>query len=146
MESEIESEIESEMCSICQEDLIGTSNTLITKCNHKFHTDCYIKYLNSSHKNCCPICRRNIFDGKIETNPTQLFEIEHYNHMVLQHQINMSSMVNANSRLLGENKLLLEKNKLLEDAMNPQQKIQYEEMKMNELKRYDKKKYFLFRR
>lgn len=68
--------MENEMCSICQEDLIGISNILTTKCNHKFHTDCYMKYINSSHKNCCPICRQNIIEENLDAEYNLFIENE----------------------------------------------------------------------
>jgi len=131
------------MCSICQEDLIGTSNILTTKCNHKFHTDCYIKYINLSHKNCCPMCRQNIVDDTIQMNDSnQSLDVEYYDYIISQHQVIITSMRDTIIRLSNENKLLSEKNELLENAMNPQQQIQYEEMKMNKLKIYNKKNIF----
>lgn len=135
--------MENEMCSICQEDLIGTSNILTTKCNHKFHTDCYIKYINLSHKNCCPMCRQNIVDDTIQMNDSnQSLDVEYYDYIISQHQVIITSMRDTIIRLSNENKLLSEKNELLENAMNPQQQIQYEEMKMNKLKIYNKKNIF----
>lgn len=56
-----------ETCSICQEDINEISNMLITTCSHKFHTNCYIKYIKISEKDCCPMCRCNQTEDS-ETN------------------------------------------------------------------------------
>jgi regulator of replication initiation timing len=130
--------MENEMCSICQEDLIGTLNILTTKCNHKFHTDCYVKYINSSCKNCCPICRKNIFDSTIEIrHSNQSLDNEYYDYIISQHQTLVTSLRNENYRLSYENTSLLEK-------LNEQNKSH--DKKINEIKLYDKKKYLLFKK
>ena len=52
-------EKEKETCSICLKDLyFGNANTLKTKCNHSFHTNCFLKSLENNNK--CPICRKKI--------------------------------------------------------------------------------------
>ncbi len=48
-----------DICSICQENIEGTINLMTTECNHKFHSTCYIKYINTSHKSSCPMCRND---------------------------------------------------------------------------------------
>ena len=45
-------------CPVCY-DTIHDNNYIITKCNHKFCTDCLFNSLNN--KSCCPICRQEIF-------------------------------------------------------------------------------------
>ena len=62
-----------ETCSICQEDINENSNILITTCSHKFHTNCYIKYIKISEKDCCPMCRCNqteIDESNLKTDST----------------------------------------------------------------------------
>jgi hypothetical protein len=42
------------LCPICYDQIeVNTSYTL--ECNHKFHTDCIVKWLRSEHSN-CPMC------------------------------------------------------------------------------------------
>ena len=48
----------SQECPICLEK-IGKNNYVLTKCNHKFCTDCFLKSLNNNSS--CPICREDIF-------------------------------------------------------------------------------------
>jgi hypothetical protein len=130
--------MENEMCSICQEDLIGTSNILTTKCNHKFHTDCYMKYINSSHKNCCPMCRQNIVDNMTEIrHSNHSLDNEYYDFIISQHQTLVTSLRNDNDRLLYENVSLMRK-------LNQQNELHNK--KIDEIKLYDKKKYTLFRK
>ena len=124
--------MENEICSICQDDISGISNILTTKCNHKFHTDCYMKYIKSSHKNCCPICRQNILDDSIQS-----LDDEYHDFVIRQQTTLISSLRSENYRLLYENTSLLEK-------MN--MKMQSYEKEMNEIKSYDKKKYLLFKK
>ena len=48
---------ETEECSICLE----SEGTLVpSKCGHKFHTECLVKWLEN--KNTCPNCRINLVD------------------------------------------------------------------------------------
>ena len=49
--------VETEECSICLE----SEGTLVpSKCGHKFHTECLVKWLEN--KNTCPNCRINLVD------------------------------------------------------------------------------------
>ena len=42
------------LCPICYDQIeVNTSYTL--ECNHKFHTDCIVRWLRSEHSN-CPMC------------------------------------------------------------------------------------------
>ena len=46
-------------CTICLKELkIGDPNTLTTECNHSFHTNCFLKSLESKKR--CPNCREKI--------------------------------------------------------------------------------------
>lgn len=47
------------VCVICTDNL-NTIDTIMTKCNHKFHFDCLNKWLLINPK--CPCCREDIFD------------------------------------------------------------------------------------
>lgn len=137
--------MENEMCSICQEDLIGVSNILTTKCNHKFHTDCYIKYINSSHKNCCPICRQNVFNGRIQTNNSdQSLDDEYHDYVNLQNQILITSLRNENCELSSRNEFLSDEVRSLKHYIQ-HQNSSYDK-KIDEIKLYDKKKYSLLRK
>ena len=49
-------------CPICFEE-INQDNSHILECNHKFHTNCIVKWFRNSHKN-CPLCN----DISLDTN------------------------------------------------------------------------------
>ncbi len=51
----------SEQCAICIEDLSGEQQTLA--CNHAFHSECIIGWLNRS--NSCPLCRCEVVSGTV---------------------------------------------------------------------------------
>lgn len=55
--------MEVENCSICQENMIENTNLLTTECNHKFHTTCYLKYIQHSNNFNCPLCRNAIIQN-----------------------------------------------------------------------------------
>jgi len=46
-----------ETCAICQ-DVIDISKSVLTSCNHRFHSDCFFKWLKKKPN--CPMCR-NVF-------------------------------------------------------------------------------------
>ena len=48
------------LCSICLEELDSKSNFVITSCNHSFHSDCLLKWLNNNNN--CPLCRNKLID------------------------------------------------------------------------------------
>ena len=48
-----------DICIICT-DSINTIDTIITKCNHKFHFECINKWLVIKPQ--CPYCRKDIYD------------------------------------------------------------------------------------
>lgn len=47
----------SETCTICYERMI--ENVIETKCNHRFHKDCFTSWFEI--KNNCPLCRKEYF-------------------------------------------------------------------------------------
>ncbi len=48
-----------DICVICTDNL-NTIDTIMTKCNHKFHFECLNKWLLIKPR--CPCCREDIFD------------------------------------------------------------------------------------
>ncbi|XP_010533076.1 PREDICTED: RING finger protein 141-like [Tarenaya hassleriana] len=54
--------LESETCSICLQDFLGSSNKNLIHlpCSHVFHSDCVFEWLRK--QNSCPLCRREISD------------------------------------------------------------------------------------
>ncbi|XP_010533061.1 PREDICTED: RING-H2 finger protein ATL80-like [Tarenaya hassleriana] len=54
--------LESETCSICLQDFLGSSDMDLTQmpCSHVFHSDCVFEWLRK--RNSCPLCRREISD------------------------------------------------------------------------------------
>ena len=48
------------VCSICLGTIQESNNTHILECNHKFHTDCIIKWFRSPQSDGrCPLCNEN---------------------------------------------------------------------------------------
>lgn len=50
-------------CPICYEEILGNDEYVTTRCNHKFHANCFQQYWAYNAKNAqkslieCPICR-----------------------------------------------------------------------------------------
>lgn len=55
------------LCVICQE-CITTEDVKTTKCEHSFHSECYVKYLEHTNKNECPICRQSLGENVTKKN------------------------------------------------------------------------------
>lgn len=54
--------IEPDICSICYDDLNeNVKPTYNLECNHKFHTDCIIKWFRLNNDN-CPLCNDKTLD------------------------------------------------------------------------------------
>ena len=56
-----------DICTICLEELKSNEqNLIITKCNHIFHKDCLLKWININsekrHNTDCPNCKYNIIN------------------------------------------------------------------------------------
>ena len=49
---------ESEICTICLEDLDNREDNYALNCNHKFHRDCITRWLHTSPN--CPLCREPV--------------------------------------------------------------------------------------
>ena len=62
-------------CCCCLDDLKDTDKDVsITKCGHRMHTSCLIKWVSTSRNKTCPLCRSNMIDdddvaNDDETNP-----------------------------------------------------------------------------
>ena len=56
-------------CSICLNNIQRGENIFITKCNHKYHLDCFNEYLhNGNNNNKCCMCRTNLNIKKFNHN------------------------------------------------------------------------------
>ena len=53
---------EDNKCSICFEQIKDNTPATYTQCNHKFHSECLDRWLNTGN-NSCPVCREPIFTG-----------------------------------------------------------------------------------
>lgn len=47
-------------CLICFNDYDNEEDTLILKCNHKFHVDCIFDWLNENENNGCALCKKEV--------------------------------------------------------------------------------------
>ena len=56
--------INNDECSFCLEKIDYNKNYTITKCSHKFHSDCIFRILQRYNK--CPICCRILNSENIE--------------------------------------------------------------------------------
>jgi hypothetical protein len=61
-------------CPICFEDITDESKRLVTKCNHVFHEECLLKWIDTQEDNLgldsmnCPVCREEIKQYSIFPN------------------------------------------------------------------------------
>lgn len=62
-------------CSICLNLYKNNDNIIITKCNHHFHYDCILEWLNN--KGTCPLCRYIL--KKIYTQPREMISNDFWN-------------------------------------------------------------------
>lgn len=46
-------------CFICIDKITDIKDTIVLKCNHIMHKNCYFKILNKKENNVCPICRHS---------------------------------------------------------------------------------------
>ena len=77
------SDCENFQCCCCLDDLTDI-DTSITKCGHRMHTSCLIKWVSSGRNKTCPLCRSNMIeDDDDETNPPSSI-----------HQISPSTIMN----------------------------------------------------
>ena len=53
-----------EDCPVCMEKLSGDKNICITKCGHKFCSECLIRAARNN--NDCPLCRQKLTDHEVE--------------------------------------------------------------------------------
>lgn len=59
-------------CQICYEILESTTNLCITKCRHRFCSQCIFTWIRKNQT--CPVCRKNLFqndDACSQVNPRQ---------------------------------------------------------------------------
>lgn len=57
---------QNEDCPICMEKLTADKNICITKCGHKFCSQCLIRAART--KNSCPLCRQALTDHEVESS------------------------------------------------------------------------------
>ncbi|KAJ6917171.1 hypothetical protein NC652_019525 [Populus alba x Populus x berolinensis] len=43
------------VCTVCMEEIDGGSEAIRMPCSHVYHSDCIVKWLQTSHM--CPLCR-----------------------------------------------------------------------------------------
>ncbi len=74
LENSVIKEVEEveQTCPICL-DLIE-NECLITKCNHSYHKDCFLKWMDQ--KETCPTCRQNLFLCNL-CNGTRIFYVKY---------------------------------------------------------------------
>lgn len=62
-------EAEQAECPVCLEKFVNNDQLLSLPCNHSFHKDCLVPWINSNHGK-CPCCRADILGGKKADKPT----------------------------------------------------------------------------
>ena len=68
-----QTETDNDECGICYTEL-DNKNTVVTKCNHMFCTECFFKWL--SRKETCALCRYVLLsDAKVEERESELQDI-----------------------------------------------------------------------
>ena len=80
---------QNENCPVCMEKLNGDKNISITKCNHKFCSECLIK--SARIKNDCPLCRQKLTSDEVAPQPeftneevNSIIEDNDYYHETIQ--------------------------------------------------------------
>eukprot|EP00249_Psilotum_nudum_P014195 c24711_g1_i2 orf=327-1346(+) len=61
---------EQEVCPVCLDHFILSQTMICLPCNHRFHSDCLIPWLNSNRQ--CPYCRAEICDKEIKATTVGL--------------------------------------------------------------------------
>jgi RING finger/CHY zinc finger protein 1 len=65
-EHKCKKELLKQECPVCLENLfISTKSSIILKCSHTMHVDCYESYIKSGSLN-CPLCRKSIIIKEFE--------------------------------------------------------------------------------
>ncbi len=93
-------------CSCCLENIYQNDSS-ITKCAHKFHTSCLVKWV-ATGKNTCPLCREILSDqitnnSNNPNNPNNL-AIIHINRV---YRIHHTLMFNVYQQRLSRNIIVL---------------------------------------
>jgi hypothetical protein len=52
------------ICCICMDEMKVNDKIIETLCSHKFHSNCYTKYISKA-KIICPCCRKLLIDEEI---------------------------------------------------------------------------------
>ena len=109
-----------ETCAICQE-VIDISKSVLTSCNHRFHSECFFKWLKKKPN--CPMCRtifREPNNYEIEQEREILYnlrmDIDNHEELLEEIKGNLSISTNTsdclphdivNSRVATERKTIL---------------------------------------
>ncbi|XP_030519951.2 E3 ubiquitin-protein ligase RING1-like [Rhodamnia argentea] len=54
-------------CAICLDDFEPKQEVMVTPCNHMFHEDCIVPWLQGHRQ--CPVCRFSLLEQKRQTQP-----------------------------------------------------------------------------
>lgn len=54
-------------CAICLDDFEPMQEVMVTPCNHMFHEDCIVPWLQGHSQ--CPVCRFSLYEQKRQTQP-----------------------------------------------------------------------------
>lgn len=67
-ENEIKDEEEGKRCAICLEDFEPKQEVMLTPCNHMFHEECIVPWVESNAH--CPVCRFSLGEKTRERQST----------------------------------------------------------------------------
>jgi len=138
-------EIELEICSICQDNIEGLTNLMTTECNHKFHSTCYLRYVNTTKKVECPMCRNNCLGEEEPSSNYRLTTISQNQRLDHEYRIFLNE---ETTRRLEAQRVRNEEIRLNLERMNLHREMMELKLKKERenMKTYDPEKYFLLKK
>ena len=135
---------EVEKCVICLNDLHNTNELLVTPCNHKFHSSCFLKWIYA-HRD-CPLCRNQIIKSPTEDEENYLFQLRQrieWETIIYQNCINNKKQMDIDIKK--KTKKLEEINTDIKKSIHKFNYIQYHNNKIMRSMRNRKKTLLLFK-
>lgn len=152
-------EITTDICSICQDEIEGTKNLMITECNHKFHSTCYLRYTATTRKVECPMCRNNcleILPSATLTLPHQIATVTYRGNNPQEEALSREYERFLNDEIRQQIVSQYYEQQAMERARSEEIRLNIERMELRRqaciasetenLKTYDPNKYFLMKK